>query len=276
VEQSVNLSDGLVILALENDEIRNKKEERKNVEHLYSEKFSCPNCNLSLPEIEPRMFSFNSPIGACEKCKGIGTIQKVDPDLVLNPKLSINEGGIIPFTKFFFIDTWYTRLIKTMAQEEGISLDVAIGKLTDEQRQTLLFGSDQTYRVRGTNRMGKPTAIFEKFDGIVKELERRYFENTSDYGAYDIQKYMREELCDACKGAKLKPEVLAITIDKQNIGQFSNKPVYETIEYLQNKLGAILNSYETQVAKPIIKEIITRLSFFTQCRSFVSNDFAGS
>lgn len=255
VEQSVNLSDGLVILSL------TKEDKKTKNEHLYSEKFSCPNCNLSLPEIEPRMFSFNSPLGACETCKGIGTIHKVDPELVLNPKLSINEGGIIPFTKFFFIDTWYTRLIKTMAQEEGISLDVAIGKLTDEQRNVILYGLDETYRVRGTNRMGRPTAIYEKFDGIVRELERRYFENTGDYGAHDIQKYMREELCDACKGAKLKPEVLAITIDKQNIGHFSDKPVYETIEYLRDKLGAILNSYETQVAKPIIKEIITRLSF---------------
>ncbi len=245
IEQSVNLSDGLVLFN----------------EHLYSEKFSCPNCNLSLPEIEPRMFSFNSPIGACEKCKGIGTIHKVDPDLILNPKLSVNEGGIIPFTKFFFIDTWYTRIIRTMAQEQGISLDTAIGKLTDDQRNMLLFGSDETYRVRGTNRMGKPTAIFEKFDGIVRELERRYFENTSDYGAYDIQKYMREEICGNCKGAKLKPEVLAITIDKQNIAQFADKPVYETIEYLQKKLKTELNPYEKQVAEPIIKEIITRLSF---------------
>lgn len=260
VEQAVNLSDGLVMLAGAPIDIPGKDKKEKN-EHLYSEKFSCPNDNLSLPEIEPRMFSFNSPLGACETCKGIGTIHKVDPDLVLNPKLSINEGGIIPFTKFFFIDTWFTRLIKTMAQEEGISLDVAIGKLTDEQRNTILFGVDETYRVRGTNRMGRPTAIYEKFDGIVKELERRYFENTGDYGAHDIQKYMREELCDNCKGLKLKPEVLAITIDKQNISQFAEKPVHETITYLKEKLPLVVNEYEKQISTPITKEIITRLSF---------------
>src|SRR5207237_1264570 len=103
IEQSTNLSDGLIVLKIDKEE------------HLYSEKFSCPNCNLSLPEIEPRMFSFNSPLGACEACKGLGTQYRVDPELILNRKLSINEGGIMPFSKFFFTETWYTRLIKTVA-----------------------------------------------------------------------------------------------------------------------------------------------------------------
>lgn len=278
VEQATNLSDGLVIIsskfnpamAGQNSNFQKIKQKiteavtQSNngaIEHLYSEKFSCPTCGLSLPEIEPRMFSFNSPLGACEKCKGIGVIHKIDPDLLLNPKLSINEGGILPFTKFFFIDTWYTRLIRTVASEEGIDLDKPIGKMKKDDLDIILHGVDQTYRVRGTNRMGRPTAIFEKFDGIVKELERRYYENTGEYGAQDIQKYMREELCDTCHGLKLKPEVLGITIDGRNISQFSEEAVYTMIPYLRDTLPKLLTGYESEISKPILKEIIVRLTF---------------
>lgn len=249
VEQSVNLSDGLVVLKVD------------KTEHLYSEKFSCPNCNLSLPEIEPRMFSFNSPLGACESCKGIGTQYKVDPDLVLNPKLSINEGGIMPFSKFFFTETWYTRLIKQVAEEEDIDLNKPIDSLSKEKRDILLYGTNDTYRVPGTNRQGRHTVIYEKFDGVVRELERRYFDNTSEYGAQDMDKYMREEVCDACKGAKLKPEVLSITINDVNIAEISDFAVHDLIMYLQDTLPKVLNEYEKQIAKAILKEIITRLTF---------------
>ena len=272
VEQSTSLSGGLVVLSTKFENRNTKQNQNSNSgkqnnktkdtkENLYSEKFSCPVCGLSLPEIEPRMFSFNSPLGACEKCKGIGTIYKIDPDSILNPKLSINEGGILPFTKFFFIDTWYTRLLRTVAIEEGIDLDQPLHKFSQEQLNKLLYGTGESYRVRGTNRMGRPTAIFEKFDGIVKELERRYFENTGEYGEAELQKYMREELCDRCEGQKLKPEVLSITIDGLNISQFSRKAVDEIIPYLKDKLPGVLNQYETEISKPILKEIITRLSF---------------
>jgi len=109
VEKSIDLSDGLVELRQE------------GINKLYSTKFACPECNISLAEIEPRMFSFNSPIGACSKCHGIGTIYQVDPKLVLNENLSVNEGGILPFNKLFFHETWYIRLLKTAAKEEGIN-----------------------------------------------------------------------------------------------------------------------------------------------------------
>ncbi|QQG43862.1 MAG: excinuclease ABC subunit UvrA [Candidatus Roizmanbacteria bacterium] len=249
IEQSTNLSDGLVILKSSSEE------------HLYSEKFSCPNCNLSLPEIEPRMFSFNSPIGACVTCKGIGTIYKVDPELVLNKNLSINEGGIIPFSKFFFMETWYTRIIKKMAEEKEINLNKPIEKLGKEKIETLLYGTDEVYHVPGTNRQGRHTVIHEKFDGIVKELERRYFDSSSDYSGMDFQKYMREEVCEYCRGAKLKPEVLSITIDNQNIAKLSDFSVTDLIDYLKNKLLSKINNYETQIATPILKEIDTRLTF---------------
>lgn len=261
VEQSTNLSEGLVILKEPQHVDRGESFPKGHNEHLYSEKFSCPNCNLSLPEIEPRMFSFNSPLGACEKCKGLGTLHKLDPELLLNPNLSVNEGGVLPFNKFFFIDTWYSRLVKTMAQEEGINLDKPIGKLSEKEVKILLHGTDETYRVRGTNRQGRPTAIIERFDGFIKELERRYFENQGEYGAAEVQKYMREEICNVCDGQKLKPEVLAITINKENISQFSHKAVTQILPYLKNELPAKLNNYETQISKPILREIVVRLTF---------------
>src|SRR3989339_962274 len=201
VEQSLKLSDGLVII----------KTDYK--EHLYSEKFSCPICNLSLPEIEPRMFSFNSPLGACENCRGIGTIFAVDRDLILNKNLSILEGGILPFNKLFFHETWYVRLIKQVCEEEGVDLNKPIDQLTNKQIETLLKGTDKVYRVNGTNRYGRPTVIYEKFTGILNELEKRYFNSSGDSSAYEIQKYMKEEICPSCNGARLKPEILSITID---------------------------------------------------------------
>lgn len=256
IEQSTNLSGGLALLAIVRDG-------EKNEEHLFSEKFSCPNCNLSLPEIEPRMFSFNSPLGACEKCKGLGTIYKIDPDLLLNPKLTINEGGILPFHKFFFSETWYTRLLKQAADEEDINLNAPIGTIPKEKLDVILYGTGRTHKVLGANRFGRDTAIFEKFDGVVKELERRYFDssNGGEGGNMEIQKYMREEQCDTCKGLKLKPEVLAITVDGKNISDVCNLSVNELMEYYRDTLPNKINEYETQVGKPIFKEIITRLSF---------------
>ena len=245
VEQAINLSDGLLIF---ND-------------HLYSEKFSCPSCNLSLPELEPRTFSFNSPLGACENCKGIGTVYKVDPERILSKNLSINEGGIIPFSKFFFAETWYIRLIKQVAKELGIDLNLPIGRLSKAQLKMLLYGTDEVYRVMGTNRFGRETAIYEKFSGIIGELERRYFESRGDYSSFEIQKYMKEAICAACQGNKLKPEVLSVTIDAKNIAEVTNLSVGLLIEYYKNQEQLKLNLYEKQISAPIFKEIIIRLSF---------------
>lgn len=247
VEQALSLSDGLIILNY------------TDRDYLYSEKFSCPNCNLSLPEIEPRMFSFNSPLGACEKCHGIGTIYQVDPELILNGNLSINEGGILPFNKFFIHETWYIRLLKTMAHEEGIELDKPINQLSKEKIKTLLHGTNKVYRVPGENRFGRPTIIYEKYVGVIKELERRYFENQNGYP--DMQKYIRETVCPACKGLRLKPEILSITIYTINISQISQFSVMKLDNYFNTDFFNTLSLYEKQVSKPIIKEIRTRLNF---------------
>lgn len=250
-EQATNLSDGLIVVSFAED----KKE------MLFSERFSCPKDNLSLPEIEPRMFSFNSPIGACEKCKGIGSIFAVDPQLILNKNLSIAEGAILPFNKFFFHETWYVRLLKQVAYEEGVDMNTPVGQLSKKQIDIILKGTNKIYHVDGVNRYGRPTTIYERFDGIIRELERRYFENPTDIGGIEIQKYMREEPCPSCLGKKLKPEVLSITINNVNITDTSERSVYGLIQYLKSNLPKVFTTYESQIAKPILKEIITRLTF---------------
>lgn len=247
IEQGLLLSGGLIIL------------NNKQNNFLYSEKFSCPNCNLSLPELEPRMFSFNSPMGACEKCHGIGTIFQVDPKLVLNENLSINEGGILPFNKFFLHETWYIRLLKTMANEEGIDLNIPIGKLEENKVKTLLNGTGKIYHVPGENRFGRPTVIYEKFSGVIKELEKRYFENQS--GFPDMEKYVKENICPQCQGTRLKPEILSVTINNKNIFEITQLSVSSFLNYIDSSFFKDLNLYELQISKPIIKEISSRLNF---------------
>lgn len=248
IEQSLNLADGLVILSEKKD-------------HLFSEKFSCPNCNLALPELEPRTFSFNSPFGACTKCKGIGTIYKVDSDLILNKKLTINEGGILPFNKIFFQDTWYIRLFKQVTEEFNIDLNTPIKDLKRDKLRILLNGSDKIFKVRGTNRQGQMTSIYEKFDGILSELEKKFFDSESSYEGFEIQKYIREEICGLCEGKRLKKEILSVSIDGKNIADFSNESINFLLSYFTNGFKTKLKPYELEIAKDIYKEIITRLMF---------------
>jgi excinuclease ABC subunit A len=247
VEQSTNLSDGLVILKSENEE------------HLFSEKFSCPDCNTSLPEIEPRMFSFNSPLGACEECKGIGNVFRIDPDLLLNPNISINEGGLQPYPKFFYQGTWYLRLIKAVCEKEKISLTVPIKNLSSEAQKIILNGTGKTYLVDGENRFGRPTTIQETWNGLVSDLQKRYFD--PETSSSDVEKYMREEVCPKCNGARLKKEILSITIDGFPISAVTDWPITKLKQFIASRIPEISNSYEAQIASPILKEIETRVTF---------------
>jgi len=256
VEQALSLSQGLMILS-QNSSGKNRKE------HLFSEKFSCPKCGLSLPEIEPRIFSFNSPLGACEKCKGLGTVYKPDPDAILNKKLTINQGGILPLNKYFFADTWYARLLKTVAEQENIDFNTALSALPEDKLQILLHGTNKEYKVAGTNRFGKPTTITETFDGILKEVERKHLNEAAAENGEDVNRYLREETCDECDGKKLKPEILAITINGRNIAELSDMSVKDSAAFFENVLPPSLNDYEKQISKPITKEISTRLNFLS-------------
>lgn len=248
IEQGLALSDGLILL---------KGKEKT----LFSEHFSCPNCNLSLPPIEPRMFSFNSPLGACGKCKGLGTLYKIDPDLILNKKLSINEGGILPFNKIHFQDTWYIRLLKQMCEEEGIDMNMPLGEIEEPLLKILLYGTETVYRVVGHNRFGKNTAIYEKFLGIVNEFEKRFFETQTGADEIEVGRYMKEEVCDKCKGKRLKPEVLSITIEDKNIMDICDMAIDKVKSYVIDELPSKLNRYEKEIGVIILKEIGIRSTF---------------
>lgn len=247
VELALALSQGLVILSIENKE-----------DKLFSEKYSCPICHISIAEIEPRLFSFNSPLGACKKCKGLGTIFKFDPDLILNKNLTINEGAILPFNKIFFQETWYIRLLKKALEEEGIDLNKPLGKMTKEEIKIILHGTGKVYRVSGYNRQGVRTAIYEKFDGVINELERRFFNQEEKW---DLEKYIKEEICDQCLGKRLSQEALSVTIADKNISYFTQIPIEALIKFFCFEIENKISDFELKIAQPILTEINSRLEF---------------
>lgn len=262
VEQALRLSDGEIIASIVKDPSLEFPEKPKKMEdHLFSEKFACPVCGISIPEPEPRMFSFNSPHGACPTCSGLGNILTADSDLMLNPNLSINEGGVLPFARMFFQDTWFARLVKTVCEVYGISLSTRFGNLTSEQKNTLLYGTgDEIYEVRGTNRFGRMTTIYETFQGFANELTTKYQETESDFIRLELEKYMRYETCRTCNGARLKKEALSVVVDEKSIVKVIDSSIDEAREWVKN-LASKLSGRETKIARILLKEIETRLSF---------------
>lgn len=250
VEQAINLSGSLVMFY----------DERKKKNILFSEKLACPSCGFSLPEIEPRLFSFNSPLGACEKCKGLGFVTQIDPDLILNKKLSIKEGGILPFNRIFYKNTWFSRLFQEFLNDVKIDPNLPIEKIEKEKLRLLLYGNNKLYQVEGTNRFGKPTVIWERFIGIIPELERRYYESESDYTREEIETYMKEEICSVCQGKRLKPEALSIKIEQKNIFELSDMTVDRLIKFFE-QWEKKLSSLEKEISHLIISEIKNRLLF---------------
>jgi len=263
VEQALTISEGSVIVAEIGDTGFTIPDKPKKVhDHMYSEKFSCPIDNISIPEIEPRSFSFNSPHGACPTCSGIGTILTVDPDLVMRPELSITEGGILPFARMFFHDTWFSRVISTVAAKNGINPQSPLKALTPKQKDILLHGTGDTlYRVVGQNRFGETTAIEETYTGIVAELKRRYLESESDFVRAEIEKYMREEICSECGGKRLKKEALTVTIDTFTIADVTALSITDCLEWIATLLDKNITQTELAIARPIVKEIKARLTF---------------
>lgn len=262
VQQALNLSEGTVILAQILDLAFEIPEfPKKFKDNLFSEKFACPIDNIQIPEIEPRSFSFNSPHGACPKCSGLGKLLKVEKDVLFAPELTITEGGILPFSTMFEHETWYSRTFLTVCKDNGINPKIPISELTINQLDLLLYGTgNHLYTVEGENRWGTYTRIQEPFIGIIADLERRYKESTSDYVKAEIEKYMRETVCELCSGARLKKESLGVTINGLSISEVTEKSISGTIKWI----GSLnLNSREKEVSKLVINEILSRLNFLT-------------
>ncbi len=262
VEQALKFGNGEMIVGVIHDqtfEIPDKPEEIED--HLYSEKFACPFDNTSIAEIEPRIFSFNTPHGACPECSGLGRVLDVDEDLVFNKQLSINEGGILPFFNMMMNDTWMSRTFKAFCKENDIPMDKHIGDLSRDTINLLLYGTgDRQYYVKGENRWGMSTAIKESFRGISYELKRRYAESESDYVKAQIEKFMRYEVCHVCKGARLKLEALSVTIDKKSIIDIAEISIREALAFIDT-LPPKLSDRENEIGKLILREIRQRLSF---------------
>ncbi|MDO8577194.1 MAG: excinuclease ABC subunit UvrA [Candidatus Daviesbacteria bacterium] len=260
IETALKFGEGSVIVAEVLDaSLEFPQNPKKMEDHLYSERFACPVDNISLPEIEPRLLSFNSPHGACQKCSGLGTLLEIDEKAILNPILSIEEGGILPWSKLATSDTWFTRLIEAVGKEYNFDLSTRLGNLTPEARKVLLHGADdEQFKVEGRNRQGRWTHFNSEFIGLVAHLKQRYQESESDFVKAEIEKYMFKETCPKCKGARLKDEALSIIIEGSNIAEVTSQSIVQSLEWIKN---IKLSDRENQIATPVVKEIKARVQF---------------
>lgn len=262
VEQALALGSGEVIVTKVIDKSFSFPEFPEEMEDtFYSEKFACPFDATPMPKIEPRIFSFNSPFGACPECNGLGTIMTVDEDLVLNPNLTIAEGGILAFANLYDRDTWLTRTLKTAIEENDIPMTDLIMTLTPEQKKIILYGTgDRVYKVKGRNRFGENTSIYEVYPGVVGYLQARYLETDSELIKKEVQKFMTAKICDLCLGARLKAESLAVTILDKSIVEVSDMSIETCYNFMKN-LDKKLRGKELEIATIILKEINSRLKF---------------
>lgn len=262
VEQALLFGNGELIVATIKDKGFDLPEKPKQMsDQLFSEKFACPFCNISISEVEPRIFSFNTPHGACPNCNGLGTVLTVDRDLVFNKELSINEGGITPFSSIGEQNTWFSRTFKTFCEDNGIPMNKKIKDIEQKKLNLLVEGTgQQKYEVQGDNRWGKSTTIFEPFHGILHELKEKYTSSDSMFIKAQIEKFMRHEMCEECLGSRLKKEALSVTIDEKSIVDMSDMSISNALVFAQH-IKLILNAREQEIAKMVLKEIQSRLTF---------------
>jgi excinuclease ABC subunit A len=257
VEQAVKLSEGLVILSQILDKGFELPAKPANLQdRLFSQKLSCPVDNLSFPQIEPRMFSFNSPHGACPTCTGLGSLLKIDEHLIINPRLTISEGGILPYANTFAYDSWFSQKIASL----GIPMRVPINDLSPAQIKLLLYGTTPfpPPNLGG----GIQEGGILSFEGLIPNLHRRYKQTESDFIRAEIEKFMRKEICPDCGGNRLKPEILKVTIAKKSIVDITNMSIDNTLKLISLwKSGEGLSDREMAIAAPILKEINERLGF---------------
>lgn len=229
-------------------------------EVVFSEKLSCPKCNLSFEELTPRIFSFNAPYGACERCSGLGADFVIDPDLVVpDRKKSLNEGAIYPWSKTS--TDYYDDTLKSVCAHYKIDMDKPFEDLPKHQQDIILYGGDElvTFRVKrfGTHRY---ETKYHRFTGVIPFLEKKYNDSNGEYWREEIEKYMTTTPCPACHGARLKPFPLAVKIKGKNIYEFTLMSINEELEFIED-LYLELDEYHIQIAKQILDEIRARLRF---------------
>ena len=250
IETALRLASGIVLL----DFVDAKGAEK---ERTYSEHLACHDCNLSFEELEPRSFSFNSPFGACPECSGIGTKLEVDNDLIIpDDSISINDGAIAPWTGKVSSD-YFIRLLEALSKDVSFSLDTPWKKISVKARDAIINGYEYEIKMKYKGRYGTKNYT-TGFEGVVPFIHRRLSETDSDYSRDKYEAFMRETPCDVCKGARLKPEVLAVTLGGKNISEITELSIMECAEFLK---AIKLNKREAQIAERVMKEVHARLGF---------------
>ena len=249
VESALAASDGIMVAL--------RQTEKGDDEQFFSQKNACPDCGISIPELQPRLFSFNNPFGACPACSGLGAKLEFDPDLVIPDRsLSFNEGGCIPYNPEA---AWNRSRFESLAKHYKFSLDTPFGELPKKVMDAILYGSDEAIDVTYENR--DKTGKFEyhtKFSGVLEDLRRRYFETQSS-GIKDwLEKFMSQKPCEDCGGKRLKPEALAVTVGGRNIWELTSLSVVDTLAFFD---AVAFSETDRQIAKQILKEIVARLGF---------------
>lgn len=247
VENAIKLSNGLISIEVNGEEV------------LFSNKYSCPDCDISLEELEPRLFSFNSPFGACEECTGLGFKNEIDLDLIIkDDNLSLNEGAIS--VSGWNIDNG--KMIKiwldAVSKKYGFSLDVPFKDLPQKAKDVIFFGTGEPVQVEYVANNGYKSTFTSNFEGIANNIKRRYRESTSDYAKQELEKFMKTEKCSACDGKRLKKQALFVKIGGLNIMDFCDLSIEKELEFIENLK---LNETKTLIARQILKEIKARLSF---------------
>lgn len=252
VETALKLANGLVILDFVDLDAKNSEKEK-----VFSEHMACHDCELSFEEMEPRSFSFNSPFGACPECTGIGTRLEVDEELVIpDDSISIYEGAIAPWSGGQSSD-YFERLLEALAKDITFSLDVPWKKISAKSRDAILHGYEYEIKMKYKGRYGTKNYT-TGFEGVIPFIHRRHSETDSDYSREKYEAYMRETPCPSCKGARLKPEVLAVTLGGKSIAQVCELSIGECADFLK-KIS--LNAREKKIAERVLKEVHARLGF---------------
>jgi excinuclease ABC subunit A len=255
VEAALEAADG-IMLALVNHEA-----EGGAVEHFFSQKNACPDCGISIPELQPRLFSFNNPDGACPSCSGLGAKLEFDPDLVIpNRSLSFNEGGVVPYNPD---SAWHRSRFESLAKHYRFSLDTPLKNLPKKVMDSILYGSKDEINIKYENR--DKTGRFEyrsRFPGVLEDLKRRYLETQSPGIKEWLEKFMSQKPCEDCGGKRLKPEALGVTVgngkDALNIWELSSLSVTDSLKFFE---AVKFTKTEKKIASQILKEIIARLGF---------------
>ncbi len=248
IEQSTKLSNGKVVIQI-------LGEDKKEI--VFSEQFACPHCEFSLPELEPRLFSFNAPYGACPECKGLGIKLQIDPDLVIPDKsLSINEGAIKTLSDDQ--ENMDYKKLQCVCKHYKIDMDKPFSKLTKKQKDMILYGSDEVIHFNYSTKSGNIMNSKSFYEGIINNLQRRYMETSSTWIRDWLENYMIEYECDTCKGARLNDDVLQVKVGGKNIYQVTKMSIKELVNFF-SKLK--LSKEKQEIAKLILKEIEDRLNF---------------